>query len=283
MRPYWLFSMLVACALALSGCADDKDDPCDDGRVDADCPENTATGTGTTTTTNTTTGPPNVPPTLSVTVTDDGGNETTTVMAGGNLTFSATGSADTDGVIENIAVTVTDKNRTKGETKQLFNDGRFLDATFGFPDPGRSTAFVAMVDDDSGFATEEVAVYVNHEQDLGSFLMRLTDPVGSATACAGSAANDIADAQYYKEFTFETHRNASFVEATVATGSAKIAICSPDGEPVSAEATDTVVSDAGTVFTASLDGYYVAAVSQAPNQEVGITVVVHYEPDERSA
>src|SRR5688572_529771 len=70
------------------------------------CPGSTTSGSRS----NTTSQAPNVLPTLLLTITDDNGTETPVTLKGGNLTFDAAGSTDSDGSIAGIAVTVTDSN-----------------------------------------------------------------------------------------------------------------------------------------------------------------------------
>ncbi len=223
---------------------------------------------------------PNELPVLVLTVTDDLGNATSVTILGGNLTFSAAGSSDPDGTLVGAAIVVQDSNQTRAAP--LFANGKFVPVTFGFDRPGVVNVTVNLIDDRAGFTVNQTQVFVNHPQAPDSFGMKLIGPpVASADDCAGPAGNDILDSNYYKEFSFDVAAGATYVEATVAAGSASIAICGPDRVAMSAAGSGTVVSsNNGTLAPApgAETPYFVAALSGAPNQSVAVTILVHYEP-----
>lgn len=287
MRSAVWWALLLGLAMTVSGCfgGDDEGDDCEphedeEGDEHAhDCPGSSTTGP-TTPPTSTTPPAPNVLPILTLTVTDDNGTETNHTNVGGNLTFDATGSTDPDGTVDAGAIVVQDSNQTRAAP--LLVEGDFQPATFGFDRPGIVNVTVNLIDDRGGFTVTQSHVYVNHPQDPAPFGMKLPGPpVASATACEGPAGNDIVDANYYKEFGFDVLTGASYVEATVAAGSASIAICGPDRVALSDAGTGTVVSNNEEPLERSASAttpYFVAALSGAANQDVSVSILVHYEP-----
>lgn len=301
---------LVVLSALLAGCTGDggKDDPntyaCPDGtEIDLDgipgsenstfnplskCPKSSGSSSSNST--------PNVLPTLSLTVTDDAGNETVVGTLMGNLTFSAEGSTDADGSITGIAVSVTDSNTTR--TASLFDPvaKAFKPATFKFDRPGVVNVTVAMVDDRAGFTVNQSKVYINHPQNLAPVNIQLGGGgVAVDSACGGNddvgpVRGDLYEAQYYKEYSFALLEGATFVEATSNAGD--ITICSPhvegayDSTPLSETGSRATVTNPGVALPAPVgtQSYYVSAtLPSGGGQDVGVTVVVHYEPQEAAA
>ncbi len=291
-----LLALALVAAAALSGCfgSDDEptDDHCDDGHVDADCPDNTLgaggdQNLGNTTDTNETV-EPNVPPVVALKVFDDAGNETRATMLGGNLTFDASGSMDEDGTIDQAAITVTDSNQTR--TATLFSNGKFKQATFNFDRPGVVDVTLSVIDDGGEIVNLVTNVFIHHPQPDKSHSFKVpAPPTVSADSCGGTGlpqGSSVLDPNYYMQFKFDVLEGASKVEARVASGSASIAICDPDGNAITGAGTDMVTTEDGTNFTASI-AYYVSAVggtwvpvdsSPAVHQSnaVAVDVIVYY-------
>ncbi len=262
-----LLALALVAAAALSGCfgSDDEptDDHCDDGHTDADCPANelgTDTGVGNETAENETV-VPNVPPTVALLVFDDGGNETRQVMLGGNLTFDASGSVDSDGSVDQAAITVADSNQTR--TATLFSNGKFTPATFNFDRPGVVNVTLSVIDDAGEIVSLLTQVFVSHPQLAKSHQFKTpAPPTLAADSCDGTGADpysSLGDSTYYKQFKFEVLEGATWAEAKVAGGSASIAICDPDGVALSDVGTEVTTVD-GTNFTQSIS-YFVSATS----------------------
>ena len=304
MRSAAIVALLVSASALLAGCSDDGGHgdhayTCPDGtQLDLEqfpdhdnetfnplskCPRTSGT-----TTTNST---PNQLPTLTLKVTDDGGNETPVTLLDGNLTFDAAGSSDPDGSVTGIAVSVTDSNTTR--TATLFDAATksFKTATFKFDRPGVVNVTVAMVDDRAGFTVNQTKVYVNHPQDLGTKSIPLPAGDGVADACTGDAPGignqEIVEALYTKPYGFTVVPGATlveaFAEASGEVGSARLTICAPDGTAISDTGTDTVASNAPLPPPVGTDSYNVVAYLDTPSQpnaEVSVSVIVHYEPQD---
>jgi hypothetical protein len=244
------------------------------------CP---STGTGGSAT-STTTQAPNIPPVLVVKTFDSMGNETKVTLLRGNLTFSAEGSSDPDGEISGIAVTVTDSNQTR--TASLYDavSRQFKTATFTFDRPGVVNVTVAMVDDRAGFTVNQSHVYVNHLQTLGPQSILLPGGIGGNCDEA-----DLTNAQYYKPMDFTVAANASFIEATITSGSGTLTICSPPPEPRAISNTgSSVVTNEGEALPAAVgtQSYFVGvkrSPSASTSSDITISVLVHYEPREAAA
>lgn len=242
--------------------------------------------------TNTTSQAPNVLPILQLAIKDKGGNKTNVTMLDGNLTFDATGSHDPDGTVTGIAVTVQDSNQTR--TAALFDPVKkaFKTATFKFDRPGVVNVTVAMVDDRAGFTINQTHVYVDQTQVFPPFGLTFPDPADKPTDCQGpsskNAGSPLGDSQFSYEFLFNVVAGATKVDATATVSSARIAICTPHpagggpGTPVSAEATGSVSTDPGVALPPpkGVSDYFVETFlgNSDPHESVGMTVVVHYEP-----
>ena len=240
---------------------------------------------------NTTSQAPNVLPTLQLTVTDDGGNATLVGTLNGNLTFSAAGSADSDGSITGIAVSVTDSNTTRTASLYDATAKAFKSATFKFDRPGVVNVTVALVDDRAGFAVNQSKVYINHPQTLQG--ANIQAPGGSelGAVCDEGDGGPIVGANYFKPFNFALFPGATLVEATAtatgatfpAGGTPSLTICAPDGADgytaVSDTAEDAVTSNAPLPPPKGTESYRVGVtIGDLPNQNVSVSVVVHYEP-----
>lgn len=225
---------------------------------------------------------PNEPPVVTLTMTDADGAETDTVLEGENLTFSAEGSSDPDGELESIAILVVDKNGTHPPAV-LYQDGAFVPAEFSLRDAGLVSVSVTALDDDGAFAHLTAKAYVNDLQPGQPFNFNLVatttddadscaDPVPE-TGSSGAINNQMAAQQ-----KVDVGGNATQIVATVAAGDLSIAICDPDGSPISDAGTDEVASDPGTEFTESRE-YYVMIYSNVPNNEGSqVDVLVRYDP-----
>ncbi|HUR24426.1 MAG TPA: hypothetical protein VM327_00235 [Candidatus Thermoplasmatota archaeon] len=245
------------------------------------CPKSSTSGSKS----NTTSQAPNVMPTLVLNITDDGGNVTPVTMLDGNLTFSAVGSKDADGTIAGIAVTVTDSNTTRTATLYDAAKKEFKDATFKFDRPGVVNVTVAMVDDRAGFSVNQTHVYVDHLQVLAPSKIQVPFGGGDSDICKGGP-HALVEASWWKSYSFVVAGNASWIEATATAG--EIAICSaaPQGEREQlSDTTGTEVSTPpGTPLPppVGINSYQIGAFGDEPSQEVGATVLVHYEPDTRA-
>lgn len=251
----------------------------------AKCPGSTTTRTTTTSTPSA----PNVLPTVSLKVMDDGGNETLVTLVDGNLTFDASNSTDSDGNITGVAVSVTDANQTR--TASLFDpvSKTFKTATFKFDRPGVVNVTLAVVDDRAGFVTNVSNVYVNEMVNTPANAIQspqadlagnspMHDPCTGAEGPLGSS-HTIADANYYQTVTIPVQANATFIVAT-STEDVVMTICSPDGTPVSPELVDgTVTSDQPLPLPAdATKNYQLAFYATLVPATTAAVVVVHYEP-----
>jgi hypothetical protein len=236
---------------------------------------------------NTTSLAPNKLPILKMKITD-GTNVTNVTMLNGNLTFDATGSTDPDGTVTGIAVTVKDSNQTR--TAALFDPVKktFKPAHFKFDRPGVVNVTVAMVDDRAGFTINQTHVYVDQTTVLDPKTVNGFEPGGDSTTCSGPF-NALVDTNFANEYDFTLVAGATFVEATATNG--KITICAPGpgpssapGTPRSPEGSPSTTTDKGADLTPAKGvlSYFVEAYSTSPNQSIGVTVTVHYEPDTRS-
>jgi hypothetical protein len=300
MRSSVFVAFLVTSAALLAGCSGNGDD--DHREHTYTCPNGTTIDLtkfpdhdnatfnpaskcprGTTTATNTTSLPPNRLPDLVLKITD-GSNETQVTMLGGNLTFDASGSSDPDGQITGIAVTVQDSNNTR--TATLYDAGRkqFQPATFRFDRPGVVNVTVAMVDDRAGFTINQTNVYVDHLQTPTPATIALPDP-GAMEACGGT--DDLVEAPFYKEFGFTLSPGATWIEASATPETAILTICAPKAEGADtstaiSESGNPVVSNEGVALPPApgITSYYIGATIAPgePQQEVAVTVIVHYGP-----
>ena len=304
-----LVALLVSTTALLAGCSDDGGHEhdaytCPDGtELDlTDFPDhdnetfNPLSKCPKTSGGNSTSSAPNVLPTLSLSVKDDGGNETLVTMLGGNLTFSAEGSTDSDGSITGIAVSVTDSNTTR--TASLYDAAAkaFKPATFKFDRPGVVNVTIAMVDDRAGFSVNQSNVYVNHPQLVGTGV-QITGPdpvIGGNDPCTGAEGDTqgivggtVVDSNYFKSVSFAIVGNATFVEATSTGGDLQMTICSPEGAPLSDEkVSGTVTTLPGTALPPApgTTSYSVGVYASAPPQQSAeMMVVVHYEPQTAEA
>lgn len=303
-------AILLSASILLAGCSGGGDDEhlhyvCSNGtEIHADehpevnatkaedlakfCPGSSSTGSRS----NSTSAAPNVLPTLVLKITDSGGNETPVTMLDGNLTFDASGSTDSDGQVAGIAVTVTDSNTTRTATLYDAAKKQFKTATFTFDRPGTVNVTVAMVDDRAGFSVNQTHVYVNHPQTSGGQTIQVPnadslDPV-SGSNCGGPTGNPLTDGNTWKNFPVTIAENATWLEAVVTSGNAVITLCSPDGSTELSEKGASIASTPGTPLPApsGTASYYFGAfgrpvAGQATN--IVIDVIVHYEPDTRSA
>ncbi|MGB0652134.1 MAG: hypothetical protein ACPGQL_02940 [Thermoplasmatota archaeon] len=298
-----LLSLLLVSA-AVAGCLgdDDGDDhgsetfTCEDGTIldleaieghhdegfdaESHCPDGDGHGDGDDHGDGNETVVPNIPPTISLSVSDANGT-TNSTMLGGSLTFDATGSADEDGTLEGVAVVVTDSNQTRAAS--LFANGAFTPQTFMFDRPGVVSVIVSALDDSGDITTLETEVYVNHPQPGKGFGFNLADyGANSATDCQGffeslGGANPV-DPLIFAAFKFDVLDGATSVTAEVVSGTAEIAICDPELNAIS-EAGSSVTTADGTNFTKSID-YFVAAIPQGVppvGNDVVIDVTVFYD------
>jgi major membrane immunogen (membrane-anchored lipoprotein) len=233
--------------------------------------------------TNSTSLPPNKLPVLTLKITD-GTNATNVTLLNGNLTFDATGSADPDGQVTGIAVTIQDSNTTR--TAALFDPAKktFKTATFKFDRPGVVNVTVAMVDDRAGFTVNQTKVYVNQLVQSTPQTIQLPDPPAGISDCGGGADQpgvngDLYEAQFYKEYSFSVVAGVTYVEASDASTDASLTICSPADEPLSNTGNPVAtLPDAVLAPPAGIESYYVGATSSAQQTTVGPAILIHYDP-----
>jgi hypothetical protein len=259
------------------------------------CPKNGGTGTGNTT--GGTTLAPNKLPVLMMNVTDFGGNATMVTLLNGNLTFSAAGSSDPDGMITAIAISVTDSNTTR--TKSLYNAATksFTPANFKFDRAGRVNVSVQMVDDRAGFNGSVFQVYVNQQQTLGNSQLsgppggpadsEVTDPCRGAQGGDLGASGAIIDGAYFKLATINTAQAPSFIEA-VPGEDTLVTICDPDGNAISSptKSSDPVITNNEEPLPMPASGiknYGVGLYAGSAQVTVTVLVTVHYEPKPAAA
>lgn len=225
---------------------------------------------------------PNLKPALTLTITDEGGNETDVVLSGGNLTFDGAGSTDPDGVLEQMALQVVDANGTT-RFGLLYDGAAFTPVAFAFHNPGRVAVAASGVDDDGDFELLQTSVYVNDLQSGTPFLFNALAPaVAEPTTCAPpvpeTTGNEgAANAVMAKKWPVTVKGNATQIVATLVQGEARFAICDPDGTVISGQATDEVATNEDTTFEASSD-YYVMVYSDAVNNNVNVDALVRYDP-----
>lgn len=255
------------------------------------CPKGTGTGNGGNST-GTTSLAPNQLPMLKMNVTDFGGNATMVTLLDGNLTFSAEGSADPDGTISAIAISVTDSNTTR--TKSLYNPvtKTFTPAMFSFDRAGPVNVSVQMVDDRAGFNGSQFQVFVNQEFTIsGSGKNPLPATAGGQVAdpCDGAKSGPLGDSgpvvdnAYFTTGTFAVVAQAGFIEAIPTTGT-EVTICNPAYEPISdpvrsANPVTTNNAEPLPAPTSGTENYNVGMYrTGTPNGAVSTKVIVHYEP-----
>lgn len=295
------FLMLLAVSLTgLSGCLGfgDDDGPADeqcpaddhhDGNATADhthdCPgEDTEDALGNQTDGNVT-DVPNELPVANLTMTSGDGamvNNTTFVFVGSNITFSAEGSADPDGGIDLIGLTVRDRNSTR--TAQLYQDGAFVDATFTFEHEGAVNVTLRVLDDHGEATVLETATFVNRVQATSVDISGgggASAPGADADDCesptsapGGTAPGDITG----KPAGFQVAAGAQWIEATLTGGSGEIAICSPEGTALSGSDSSYVVTDEGVELPPSISYYVMVLSGSMPDQTYTLDIVVHHEP-----
>lgn len=298
MRAALPIALLLAISAALAGCNDDGDhEDCEPGHVDEHCPADTTSTPPPTgpTPPPTTTSEPNSPPTIALKVTVNG-TETNVTTKGTFMTFDVSGSRDIDGEIVDAAISVILANQTASGVapRSLMQGTSFAPVTFNMSSPGPAKVSVAVVDDDGEIVILDTMAYVNDPKDAGTYGFKAASASGSdPTKCVGTVEENAPagqeataaaiDEAYFHKFNFIVPQGASFVEAAVAAGSASIAICNPEGLPISAAGTANVTSDAAAVVAPGTD-YYVAVFSTAnptppaTDQDVSIRVTIHFEP-----
>lgn len=296
MRTVTLLAMMALMTVSLSGCLGfGDDDPKDEDEHGDDhdhcdgsdalnhsaeeCPDDDQDGDDG----NETEEPPapNELPTAVLTMTGPDGvlNATSHVLPGANVTFSAAGSSDPDGEVALAGLTVTDSNGTR--TAQLFQDGAFANATFQFGSVGPVNVTIRVLDDDGEGVIRVGSFAVN---DLVQKTEEFTTPAptGSADDCEPPASGTVpplATNNFAAKSTFSVQRGAQWIEATVTSGDASIAICSPDGEALSGAGSDSVATEDDTNSTLAVNAqYYVMVLAGGSGGEVGIDILVHYEP-----
>ncbi len=230
---------------------------------------------------------PNQPPVLAVSIVNDTGAETTTVLQGGNLTFDAGASADADGSIAAISLTVTDGAGTR--TFALATLGNNTPARVPFHAPGLATATFAALDNDGDIVSNTTIIGVHHPQEGTPYEFRAPHDgdLLAADACAGHdapGAGGVLDAQWWNAQPFQVMHGATSIEAVIVQGAAQIAICDADGNALSESADGQVTSTPGAALNASSD-YFVSVVSgfntDAPDNSpfsntVQVDVLVRY-------
>jgi len=297
MRANTLLLMLILAIVPLSGCLgfggdDDKEDThaddCD-GLTGAEhdaCHDEagnmTATSTGTGSQSNTTTSEtPNVRPTAVLTLTDDAGNvlgNTSYILPGQNITFSAEGSEDPDGTIDLIGLTVKDNNGTRNA--QLLVDGAFVPAKFQFNHVGTIQVSISVLDN-RGERTELATTAYVDSQATGSGSAVLFDPLSSGCSAGPDSGTPLIDEMFFAKETFQVSAGATWI-SVVSTGTSSVAICAPDGtELASGDASAETDQQAGG-FASGVD-YFLALHPSAPGSgapegtPMTYEVIVHYE------
>ncbi len=227
---------------------------------------------------------PNQLPVANLTLTTDDGmvlNATSYITPGMNITFSAMGSTDPDGVVSLVGLTVVDSNGTR--TAQLFENGAFVNATMRFDSVGPVNITVRVLDDDGEGVIRSATAAVN-DLTTDSIEFDSNAPTGSADTCqapgASSGAPPLITNAYSAKSSFSVQKGAQWISAKVTSGSGEIAICTP-GDP------GTKLSDAGTDVSSEDDTnstmpvnaqYYIMVLKKGSGPgPVGIEVMVHYE------
>ena len=313
-NPTRMRALIVAALVlvaALAGCSGKKDDElhyeCADGTeiheddyegvlgnlteqqvldfLKTKCPKTGGNGgTGTGSKSSSATLAPNKDPVLALKVTS-GTNATNVTTKGGNLTFDATGSTDADGTISAIAITVQDSNRTR--VAQLYDavGKKFKPATFTFDRPGVINVTVTMLDDRAGYDTILTKAFVNEVQVLGAaeINLPLSEDAPATHPCKGAnqgAQSNLVDTYYFRAVGFNVVKDAQYIEAIPGADNI-ITICDPAGNAISAAKQEArVLSDpAGPLPTPTgIENYKIGVYAGAPNTDVSVTVIVHYEP-----
>lgn len=293
MRAWTFLALMALMSMSLSGCLgfgdDDKSDDGDHGEHDhcdpedlvnytaEECVDDPPVDDG-----NGTVDPPTVNQlpnaTLAMTGPDGILNATSYVQPGANVTFSAANSTDSDGEIALAGLTVTDSNGTR--TAQLFADGAFTDVTLQFNNVGPVNVTLRVLDD-QGEGVIRVASFAVNEHVLKVEDYDGPAPTGSADACEAPGASSnvppLVTNSYSSRSSFGVQTGAQWIEATVVSGSAEIAICAPDGTALSEAGTAVQTMD-DTNSTLPVNAQYYIMVLAGSAGSVTIDILVHYEP-----
>ncbi len=235
MRVNTLLAMLMLAFVALSGCTDDGDAGHDDECADAEdhdaCHSGNDDGNGDGNETDlpddNETAVPNMIPKVMLTASADGImlNESTYVVAGTMVTFSANGTEDVDGVIDIAALTVIDRNQSRtvellpGESVTMLADTA-----------GPLLASYRVLDEDGGSNATTVLTYVNEVQVLTGSEDAGAPSGVTVTNCEGptSGQGTLLDDAYSTQEGIQLKNGTKWVEAWVVGGSVDIAICDGD-------------------------------------------------------
>jgi hypothetical protein len=291
MRGLSILALLAVGALVLSGCSS----------KDSGSSSTSGTGTksstgknGTKAITNTTSLPPNIPPMVKLTVTNETGVAANVTLVGGSLVFSAVGSMDPDSDgLSAVAITAQDSNRTY-PPGVLYAAGKFTSVTYKFDRPGVVNVTVSGIDVRGDLTTITSQVYVDQTVTLKSNTLNV--PAGAATAkassCKGATGQAITDAFVFDTQPFNVAKGATYLtgdKQAQSAGTVQFAFClkKADGTATAVSADDTsghVESNVDPLpAVTGLDSYVVAFVAKAPQTTGYVKVVVHYEPKAAAA
>lgn len=224
---------------------------------------------------------PNAPPVAMLTMTDPDGNVLTNgsaIRAGQNVTFSANGSADPDGDLELVALTVLDKNGSR--TVSLLQGGQLVDATMLFETNGFMVATLRVLDNDGDAAAASDYAWVNIVQ-VKEGSLDVIAPSAGVGDCEGPGGGEplgspIIDQPYSASEGFGAFNGTRWISAK-ATGDVVITICDPEGNKISEGGAAEEVSTPEGDYPARVD-YSVFVKATGPGAEYTIEIISHWEP-----
>lgn len=287
MRVSTVLAILMMVSMTMSGClgfgGDDEEehtDECHEAEDHDACHagENGGNGenggTGNETTVNAT---PNAPPVANLTMYDMAGNmlnESSYIMAGDTIRFSANGSFDPEDALDLAALTVVDGD----DNVRTVNIVPGEDVTMNFTAEGRVLAALRLLDAEGESGVVAMITYVNLLQTETGETTGAAPAGQNANNCAGpttgTTGGTLVDQQFSAALTFSTRNGTRWISAST-TANVEIAICDPSGERISNTGKD--VSTEELEISPGVD-YYVYVVNKSPNSSFSVDIIVHWEP-----
>ena len=238
-------------------------------------------------------------PTVVLKVTDATGNVTPVTLVGGSLFFDATGSADSDGTLSEVAIVAFDGNRSYSAS--LYSAGVFHVVNFTFDRAGPVNVTVSALDNRNAIGQMDTNVYVNKLMPVGpTSPPRLpyppaVGPIPAADSCEPIDEEGLQDQQFVGSGTFDADVNTTYVTAHKTSGvDLQMVLCTPNvpgpSAPICPLGDDNadVRSDPGTIFVTppGANKYILRLVAQQANPTGDLftaDVIIHYEPDPMAA